>query len=115
MKKPFYLFGALLLIALIGGVLFTVQQYNLQTTKTTSHPSGDRVMAIEDYVKSSISEISPVKASMGGTFYVTSVTAKDGKGTVSYEDGHNAYNADFTYISEPEHGTYIITSFKIKN
>ncbi len=111
MKKPFYLFGALLLITLIGGVIFASHQYNLQNAETTSV---GRVMAIEDYIKNSISELSPEKASMGGTFYVTSVSAQDGKGTVSYEDGHNAYTADFTYTSEPVHGAYTISTFKIR-
>lgn len=56
-----------------------------------------RYMDIESYVRNSITDISPVRATMGGTFYVTSISAQNGVGVVSYEDGHSAYTADFTY------------------
>ncbi len=57
---------------------------------------------VESYVKGNISELSPVKASLGGTFYVTAFSLQDKKGTVEYEDGHNAYTADFTYSIDKE-------------
>jgi hypothetical protein len=72
-----------------------------------------RVMAIEDYVRLNISELSPVKEVLGGTFYVTDVEAEDGKGEVSYEDGHNAYTADFTY-SQAKDGRARVETFKVR-
>lgn len=74
---------------------------------------GGRVMDIATYVSSNISELSPVKEQLGGKFYVTSIQAKDGRGTVSYEDGHNAYTADFTYTINDEKGI-VITSFSVR-
>lgn len=69
------------------------------------HPGGSaKVMAIESYVKLHISELSPVKESLGGTFYVTDIQANEGVGDVHYEDGHNAYVADFTYSMSDREG-----------
>lgn len=52
---------------------------------------------IEDFIRENINAISPIGPGMGGTFYVTSIAAENGSGTVSYEDGHMAYTADFSY------------------
>ena len=52
-------------------------------------PEG-KLMSIESYVSQNISELSPEKAVLGGTFYVTEIQVADGKGTVEYEDGHIA-------------------------
>lgn len=60
-------------------------------------PTG-RLMDIDTYVRMNISGLSPIKEQLGGTFYVTKIETKDGTGVVSYEDGHNAYTADFTYL-----------------
>lgn len=59
--------------------------------------SGGTPMSIEQFVTKHISAISPEQAQLGGTFYVTHIEAHGGAGTVQYEDGHNAYTADFTY------------------
>ena len=72
-----------------------------------------RYMDIESYVKNDISTLSPVKEQLGGTFYVTEIETKDGTGTVSYEDGHNAYTADFTYTVADD-GKPTITNFTIR-
>jgi hypothetical protein len=55
---------------------------------------------IEAYVRENISTLSPEPAVMGGTFYVTDIEAKDGSGTVWYEDGHIALVADFEYATD---------------
>lgn len=75
---------------------------------------GGRAMSIEQYVHENISELSPVKEQLGGTFYVTGMSADGGVGVVEYEDGHNAYTADFTYQTEPNHGAITITSFTVR-
>lgn len=69
--------------------------------------------AIEAYVSENISTLSPVKEQLGGKFFVTDIEAHGGAGTVSYEDGHNAYTADFTYAVD-EAGAPAVTSFEIR-
>ncbi|MES3031147.1 MAG: hypothetical protein V4697_01900 [Patescibacteria group bacterium] len=66
----------------------------------------------EDYVRENISTLSPVKEQVGGKFFVTEIEANDGSGFVSYEDGHNAYTADFTYTYEEEN--LRITQFEVR-
>lgn len=67
-------------------------------------------LTIEQYVTDNISTLSPETEVLGGTFYVTSIEAANGAGAVSYEDGHNAYTADFIYTSDP----LSVTSFVIR-
>jgi hypothetical protein len=70
-------------------------------------------MSIESYVAQNISSLSPEKEVLGGAFYVTDIRAADGAGVVAYEDGHNAYTADFTYTMSDTHGIDII-SFEVR-
>jgi hypothetical protein len=89
---------------------------NLKALFVTEAPApapAGKLMAIEDYVRQNISALSPEKEVLGGTYYVTEISASDGVGVVSYEDGHNAYTADFTYVSDDRTG-HTITSFKIR-
>jgi hypothetical protein len=74
---------------------------------------GGRYMDIESYVKYSINDLAPVKAQLGGSFQVTSIETHDGMGTVAYEDGHNAYLADFKYTVSQD-GKPSVTSFSIR-
>ncbi|HRH25807.1 MAG TPA: hypothetical protein PLD99_02595 [Parcubacteria group bacterium] len=76
-------------------------------------PQG-KLMSVESYVSQNISELSPIKEVLGGKFYVTDIEVLDGRGTVSYEDGHIAYTADFSYTSSDRTG-HNITSFVIRN
>jgi hypothetical protein len=86
----------------------------IATRNPTPSPSENaRLMSIEDYVKNNISTLSSEKEQVGGTFYVTAIEAHGGAGTVSYEDGHNGYTADFTYTTDENTG-YTITSFKVR-
>lgn len=75
--------------------------------------SQGRYMDIETYVKTAISDLSPIKETVGGKFYVTSIETNNGKGVVSYEDGHNAYTADFTYSVNAE-GKPTIVDFIVR-
>ena len=70
-------------------------------------------MDIETFVRTNISTLSPVHEQLGGTFYVTSIEAHGGTGSVSYEDGHNAYTADFIY-SVSQDGKPSVTSFTVR-
>lgn len=79
-------------------------------TTLTGDEGRPRYMDIETYVRTNISALSPIKEQLGGTYYVTDIATRDGTGVVSYEDGHNAYIADFSYTIE-EDGRPVVTSF----
>ncbi len=68
---------------------------------------------VTSYLRDHISQLSPVKEQLGGTFYITRIEMKNGAGTVEYEDGHNAYTADFTYTLD-ENGAVTVTSFTVR-
>lgn len=97
-----------LLITCIIAVVLGTAVY-LYRTQTPPVPPAD----VAGYVVGHITELSPVAASLGGTFYVTSISSSNGKGVVEYEDGHSAYTADFTY-SSTRSGSMKITSFSVR-
>jgi len=50
--------------------------------------------AFEKYIKTNITKLSPQKAVLGGTFYVTKIVWQPNRvALVSYEDGHIAFTA----------------------
>lgn len=69
--------------------------------------------SVEAYVRENISTLSPEPAVLGGTLFVTNIEAGNGMGVVEYEDGHNAFTADFAY-SLDEAGKVTIDSFKVR-
>jgi hypothetical protein len=78
--------------------------------------ANDRTVGIEEYMKRNISGISAEAGypeELGGTFYITQFEAHGGAGTVSYEDGHNAYTADFAYATDKK-GLVSVTSFTVR-
>lgn len=70
-------------------------------------------MTIESFVRSHIHDLSPIKEQLGGTFYITAFTVHDATGSVSYEDGHNAYTSDFVYNIDMN-GNISVQSFTIR-
>jgi len=84
------------------------------TQQENAAPQG-KLMSIESYVTHNISALSPEKETLGGTFYVTEISVDSEKktGHVKYEDGHNAYEADFSYTAADQTGINI-TSFVIR-
>ena len=54
---------------------------------------------VESYLKNNISTLSPVKAVLGGTWYVltSNIDLTKKSGTVTYEDGHIQKKKNFTY------------------
>jgi hypothetical protein len=81
----------------------------------TSTTTDSRAMSLEDYIKLNISELSTQAGYpevLGGKFFVTEILAAEGSGLVRYEDGHNAYTANFTY-SIAENGAITINSFEV--
>lgn len=69
--------------------------------------------SVEGYVKDNIAELSPVKAVLGGTWYVIStvVNLENNSGTVTYEDGHVQEKRSFTYTTNDKQE---VTSMKLK-
>ncbi|HVU06894.1 MAG TPA: hypothetical protein VHE10_03875 [Candidatus Paceibacterota bacterium] len=113
MKATFFAIGMLVIIAsaVAAGVMHMPKALPADSTLSTSSA---KAMPIEDYVKLYISELSPVKETLGGRFSVTDIEARGGAGTVSYEDGHNAYVADFTY-SISDIGGVDVNSFALRD
>lgn len=56
---------------------------------------------VESYLKINITTLSPVKAVLGGTWYVVSMTLdlEKNSGTVTYEDGHIQEKKNFIYTT----------------
>jgi hypothetical protein len=106
MPKKFVIGGALLLVVAIIGILYI---------KYTDKPLAPQqeTSIVSEYVSEHISQLSPIKEQLGGTYYVTHIEVTSGKGVTSYEDGHNAYVADFKYTLD-EKGIPSITSFVIR-
>lgn len=57
---------------------------------------------VESYLRENISKLSPVKAVLGGTWYVIGVSVDLAKssGTVVYEDGHIQEKRSFSYTAD---------------
>lgn len=86
----------------------------MQEQAATSAPTG-KYMGIEAYVTAFISDLSPKKERLGGAFYVTKIEITGSTtGVVEYEDGHDAYVADFTYATDPATARPEVTSFTIR-
>lgn len=98
-------------ILIIIGIIIAVAAFYL--VSRTQHSADVQSTDVAGYVVAHISELSPVAASLGGTFYVTSIRSSAGDGVVEYEDGHNAYTADFTYSSSKRNGIRI-DSFAVR-
>lgn len=125
MKKAMYkpYIAALLLVLGVAAVAVGVQVWpdapsafqNVQEETQAPATSTGKHMGIEAYVTAFISELSPIKEQVGGTFFVTQIDITNAtSGTVEYEDGHNAYVADFTYTVDPETARPSVTSFRIR-
>ena len=72
--------------------------YTLELNDVSCGELGERA-SVESYIRENISTLSPVKAVLGGTWYVISifVDASANSGSVVYEDGHVQEDAEFTY------------------
>lgn len=122
-NHTFVPFGVYRILVSIAFAVFLFSPFYQPAADATSHipttPSSyvtdqsGRYMDIETYVTRNISTVSPVKEQLGGTFYVTKIETREGKGVVEYEDGHNAYTADFTYTIE-DTGKPSLTSFTVR-
>jgi len=65
----------------------------VEDDKTDVYQAADRV-AFEQFLRANLSELSPEKEVLGGTFYLTSIEWEtDRNAVIAYEDGHIALNA----------------------
>lgn len=113
MKKSFVSTLVVLLAVGILGYVFWGSLFPAEVQAPANVTATSRVMAVEDYIKLNISILSPIKENVGGKYYVTAVEAYGRTGAVSYEDGHNAYIADFTYTTDENKGISI-TSWTLR-
>ncbi|MFA6520351.1 MAG: hypothetical protein WCT44_01955 [Candidatus Paceibacterota bacterium] len=74
--------------------------YNLELTDVACGDLVERA-SVEGYLKDNITELSPKKAVLGGTWYVISTTIDLNKntGVVNYEDGHIQEKSNFSYTT----------------
>lgn len=100
-----------ILILVIGFMAFQMLERPVQQAPT-GDPEVQNPDSVTSYISKNISALSPQKEVLGGTFYVTNITFDAGTGTVEYEDGHNAFVADFSYEFESD-GSVSVTSFEI--
>jgi len=103
MKNLLY---ALVIFAIILSVFYVIKiNQPVQTQTQTQIPTpvpviiGDSVL-VDQYIRANITTLAPDTPVLGGSWYVTSVVVDTvaHTGTVSYEDGHIASTATFTYI-----------------
>ena len=126
--KPYVYFLAFVIVAAAGAVFAYTHRpvpiapmpvlpasdiHTGTSTATSITQPFSPTLSIEQTVRQNISTLSPVQEQLGGTFYVTQIQANYGVGAVSYEDGHNAYTADFTYKTHAS-GEITITSFLVR-
>jgi hypothetical protein len=104
----------ILILIIIGAI-----GYGIYISKPAEGPSDTiPVQVVENrdgviaYISKNISTLSPKKAEVGGTFYVTNITLDAGTGEVEYEDGHNAYTATFAYSFDAA-DNIVISNFEI--
>ena len=91
----------LVLILLIGIFLWV----RVEEKKLTEIPKVEEKVIlterenVENYLSDNISTLSPVKAVLGGTWYVlaSTIDLEKKSGTVTYEDGHIQEKKNFTY------------------
>lgn len=109
-----------ILAACIGLILFTSDPVSAPgptdmpgTSKQEQAPLADRVMSVKNYVRDNISQLSTEKEELGGTFYVTDISVSANSGVVKYEDGHNAFVADFTFVID-DRGNVDLQTFVVR-
>lgn len=114
MNKNHILIVGILVIAIAAGIAaFRSPATESETATTTATVKKVKPLTIQEYIKQNISKLSPEKEVLGGKFYIVKIEAHGGTGTVIYEDGHNAFKADFKYEIDEE-GNPSVTSFEIR-
>ena len=94
----------ILILVILGLGAFLMLQIKMEEkidTGPTPNVVVDIKQNVENYLRENISKLSPVKAVLGGTWYVVSDTIdlKKNSGTVVYEDGHIQEIKNFSYTT----------------
>jgi hypothetical protein len=111
MKKILILI--LLVTAVVGGYyIWQNEAREPQVEPVDVLTRAEVLSAVSNYVESHISELSPEKEVLGGTFYVVSIDYLENKGIVNYEDGHIALSSTFNFEVDGEKNV-TITDFRI--
>lgn len=100
------------------GVYVYKDATNLTSGPTMSQVDCDALnerLAVEQYIRAQINQIAPKKATLGGTWYVTSIDINPTNHTalVSYEDGHALVKTTFEYTLSND-GSVIMTALSDK-
>jgi len=110
MAKKVIIWGVIILAALIVG-FFLLNSYIYQAKQGEELPQeqtgalsqAQTETLVSAYIEENISELSSEPEVLGGTFYVTNIGfTGTNSGTVEYEDGHIALEADFQYVFNEE-------------
>ncbi len=123
-KESYIIIGTLIAIVIIILIGTTIFGINIFPSRDGLHVKPSPALTpvenetsleqkVEQYIRTHISELSPGKAVLGGTFYVTKIQFTDShSGLVEYEDGHNALKAYFEYIVD--NSSVKITTFTLR-
>lgn len=111
-----------ILVALFAAAVLSLFAYALYKNTHVPEPEytgahaevNTRADAIETYIREHLATLSPVPPTLGGSFYVTRIKLLNGNGTVNYEDGHQAYVANFTYTVSDDNKIVEVTSFVLE-
>jgi hypothetical protein len=97
MKKTLFI---IIIIGVIFGVFYFLDKKEAIAPVIIDKDLTERVN-VENYLRENISKLSPVKAVLGGTWYVVSVVIdlEKNSGTVIYEDGHIQETKNFSYTT----------------
>jgi hypothetical protein len=102
MKKSLLIIA---IIVIIIGVLYFINKKEAIAPAVVPPVVTDTNLAekvnVESYLRANISKLSPIKAVLGGTWYVVSDTVDlvKNSGTVVYEDGHIQEVKNFSYTT----------------
>ncbi len=113
MNKKLMIYAVLVVVVVLGVNRYFPMQSTPEAPSADAKKDTVTNKAVEEYVKLHITDLSSEKAVLGGTHFVTKIEVSNGKGVVEYEDGHNAFTADFTYSVDATQ-TPTITSFVVR-
>jgi len=100
MKKNIIIITILLVIVVVSIVYLVPKKEVIAPVVTDiSYSDLNEKENVESYLRSNIATLSPVKAVLGGTWYVVSMTLdfEKNSGTVTYKDGHVQEKKNFIY------------------
>lgn len=97
MKKTLLI---IIVIGVVFGIFYFFNEKEAIAPVMIDKDLTERV-SVENYLRENISKVSPVKAVLGGTWYVVSDTIdlEKNSGTVIYEDGHIQETKNFSYTT----------------